>query len=64
MRERPELEERTVMLDRRGGVAGFVGDYRQIVVRARVPRFDAHGALQQIARVGGDGPRPSAPAPC
>ena len=64
MRDGTELQERAVMLDRRRRVAGFVGDHREIVVRARVPRLDADGALQQVAGIRAAGPRPSAPAPC
>ena len=40
------------MLDRHRRIAGFVGDDRKVVVRTGVPRIDADGALQQIARIG------------
>jgi hypothetical protein len=52
MSDRAEAEERAVMLDRRGRIAPFIGDNRQVVVRTGTVRIDRQGAAQQISGVG------------
>ena len=45
-------QERSVVLNRSGGVTTFIGDDREVVVRTGAARIDRQGAIQQIPRVG------------
>ena len=52
VRDGPEPQKRAIVLDGHGGVAAFVGDDREVVVRPGVARVEHDGAAQQVSRVG------------